>query len=75
VKRRFVVEVTRALALYGFIGWLYIAVVALVRPDTLGWQLTHFASFPHEDTFGEVSFVVSLISFFLFNLLRDQRSK
>lgn len=73
MKRRLIVEATRALALYGFLGWLYIAVVALVRPDTLGWQLTHLASFPHEDTFGEASFVVSLISFFFFNLLRDQR--
>jgi len=42
----------------------------LVHPRTLGLQLTHFASFPHEDTFGETCFVVSLLSFFVYNLLR-----
>jgi hypothetical protein len=36
-----------------------------------GWQLTHFAKFPHEDTFGETCFVVSAVSFFLYSLLRS----
>jgi len=41
------------------LSWLYIAAVALV----LSLQLTHFAPWPREDTFGEVSFVISFISF------------
>jgi hypothetical protein len=68
--RKIALVTSRTLALYGFAAWVYIALVALVHPYTLGWQLTHFASFPHEDTFGETSFVVSLISFFVHNLLR-----
>jgi hypothetical protein len=70
MKRRIALGASRTLALYGFAGWVYIALVALVHPRTLGLQLTHFTSFPHEDTFGETCFVVSLVSFFCYNLLR-----
>ncbi len=70
MKRRIALGASRTLALYGFAGWVYIALVALVHPRTLGLQLTHFTSFPHEDTFGETCFVVSLVSFFCYSLLR-----
>jgi hypothetical protein len=71
MKRRIALEASRTLALYGFAGWVYIALVALVHPDTLGLQLTHFAKYPHEDTFGESCFVVSIISFFIYGMLRS----
>jgi len=70
MKRRIALGVTRTLALYGFAGWVYIALVALVHPSTLPLQLTHFTKLPHEDTFGEICFVLSAVSFFLYNLLR-----
>ena len=70
--RRVALVVSKTLAVYGFAGWAYIALVAVVHPATLGLQITHFASFPHEDTFGEISFVVSLVSFFVYNLLRSR---
>ena len=68
--RRVALVASRTLALYSFAGWVYIALVALVHPYTLRLQLTHFAKFPHEDTFGELCFVVSIASFFIYNLLR-----
>jgi hypothetical protein len=71
MKRRIALGASKTLAIYGFAGWVYIALVALVHPRTLGLQLTHFTSLPHEDTFGEVSFVVSLVSFFVYTLLRS----
>jgi hypothetical protein len=71
MKRRIALGASRTLALYGFAGWVYIALVALVHPYTLGLQLTHFAKFPHEDTFGEICFAVSVVSFFIYNLLRS----
>jgi hypothetical protein len=74
MKRRIALEASRTMALYGFAGWVYIALVALIHPDTLGLQLTHFARFPHEDTFGEVCFVISLISFFIYGMLRPPKS-
>lgn len=72
MKRRIALVISRTLALYGFAAWVYIALVALVHPYTLTWQLTHFAKFPHEDTFGETSFVISLVSFFVYSLLQSQ---
>jgi hypothetical protein len=74
MKRRIAIVTTRTLALYGFAGWVYIAVVALVEPDTLGMRLTHFAPYPHEDTFGEICFAVSIVSYFIYSLLRSAES-
>lgn len=70
MKHRIALEASRTLALYGFAGWIYVVVVALVEPNTLGLQLTHFARFPREDTFGEVCFAVSMVSFFIYSILR-----
>jgi hypothetical protein len=63
MKRRTALAITRTLAIYGFAGWVYIALVALVHPYTLSLQLTHFAKYLHEDTFGESCFAVSFVSF------------
>ena len=71
MKRRIILELSRTLAIYGFLGWVYIAIVAFVQPETLSWRLTHLASFPREDTFGEISFAVSIVSFFVYSLLRN----
>jgi hypothetical protein len=57
---------------FGLLGWLYIAAVALVHPHTLTLQLTHFAYWPREDTFGEISFAVSFVSFFIWNLIKEK---
>lgn len=75
MARKIALVASRTLALYGFAGWVYIALVALIHPRTLGLQLTHFTKLPHEDTFGETCFVVSLISFFVYNLLRFPEGK
>ena len=69
MRRRIALGASRTLALYGFAGWAYIA-IADCPPNTLGLQLTHFAKFPHEDTFGEICFTVSVVSFFIYSLLR-----
>jgi hypothetical protein len=71
------VKFFRALSLtlfiFGLLGWLYIAAVALVHPKTLPMQLTHFALWPKEDEFGEFSFAVSFVSFFIWNLVKDNK--
>ena len=58
---------------FGLLGWLYVATVALVHPETLSIQLTHFAPWPREDTFGISCFIVSFISFFIWNLVKDNK--
>jgi hypothetical protein len=72
--RRIVIVLTRTLALYAFAAWGYVALVAVFLPRTLGFQLTHFSKQPHTDTFGEVSFVVSLVSYFIYRLLTEREA-
>lgn len=57
---------------FGYSGWLYIALNAVFHPQTLSWPLTHLASFPREDTFGIICFIVSFGSFFMYNLIKDR---
>lgn len=70
-------KILKSLSLTGFVfgllGWLYIVISATFHPQTLSWQLTHFAPWPREDTFGVVSFAVSFISFFIWNLIKDNK--
>jgi len=61
------------LFIFGLLGWLYIAVISFVHPETLTIQLTHLAPWPREDTFGIVSFAVSFVSFFIWNLVKDNK--
>jgi hypothetical protein len=59
---------------FGLAEWLYIAENAVSHPATLHMHLTHFASWPHENTFGAIYFLVSFVSFFIYNLIKDKRS-
>ena len=61
------------LFVFGLLGWLYIVLNSAIHPWTLEMQLTHFLPFPREDTAGEISFVVSLVSFFVWNLVKDDQ--
>jgi hypothetical protein len=44
--------------------------VALIQPRTLSWQLTHLASWPRTDTFGELAFAVSFVAFLVHEVVR-----
>jgi hypothetical protein len=46
----------------------------MVHSQTLQIQLTHFAPWPRKDTFDVVSLVVSFISFFIWNLVKDNKN-
>jgi heme O synthase-like polyprenyltransferase len=71
-KKRVLQSLSLTLFVFGFAGWIYIVINSEVHPWTLGMQLTHFWKYPHEDTFGEMCFAVSLISFFVYQLVRDR---
>jgi len=64
-----------SLFIFGLLGWIYIVLNAEVHPQTLPLQLTHFLPYPREDTFGAICFIVSFISFFLWNLIRDEKGR
>jgi hypothetical protein len=71
--RKIVKAASFTLFIFGLLGWLYVAAIALVHPETLKLQLTHFALWPREDTFGALSFAVSFISFFIWNMVKDNK--
>jgi hypothetical protein len=70
-------KVLRALSLtlfvFGLLGWLYIVLNSEFHPQTLPLQLTHFLPYPREDTFGEICFLVSFCSFFVWNMVRKEK--
>jgi hypothetical protein len=57
---------------FGLLGWLYIVLNSAIHPVTLSWPLTHLLPFPREDTFGAISFFVSFISFFIWNMTKEE---
>ena len=63
--------ISLTLFVYGLLGALYIVANAEIHPDTLALPLTHLLPFPREDTFGIISAAVSMVSFFFWNLLRE----
>lgn len=71
--KKFFQAATFTLFFYGFFGWLYIAGSAHLHPETLAWPLTHFASWPREDTFGAACFAVSFVSLFAYMMIRDRK--
>jgi hypothetical protein len=70
--------IARSLTLTGFVfgvlGFCYIAGNAWFHPESLSWPLTHFLTFPREDTFGACCFGVAMICFFVYNIIREQKS-
>lgn len=70
-------KIIRSLSLtlfvFGLLGWLYIVLNSEVHMETLSLPLTHFLPYPREDTFGAACFAVSMISFFIWNLVRAGR--
>lgn len=56
---------------FGFAGWAYIAQNAIYHPVTLAMPLTHFATFPREDTFGMICFAVSFVALLVYRYLRE----
>ena len=71
--RKIIKVASFTLFIFGLLGWVYIIAVVLVHPETRTTQLTHFATWPREDTFGIVSFAVSFVSFFIWNLVKDNK--
>jgi hypothetical protein len=69
-------KIIRALSLtfflFGLLGWIYIVLNAEIHPWTLPMPLTHFAPWPREDTFGAICFAISFISFFVWQLVKNE---
>ena len=60
-----------SLAVYGMIGWVYVAICGLVAPYSLRLPLTHLLPHLREDTSGVISFIVSFTGFVIYRIIRD----
>jgi len=56
---RVIDSVLRTIALYAFLGWVYIAANVIANPSTLPLRLTHLSTRPSEAQFGAICFVLS----------------
>jgi hypothetical protein len=71
---RVVKAILGTITFYTFVGWVYIAVLAVAAPQTLRLQLTHFSPWPHEDTFGELCFATSFVTALTWQILRARHT-
>ena len=68
--KKLIERISLTLFVFGALGAIYIIGNAWFHPESLTWQLTHYAPWPREDNFGIFSGAVSLISFLIWNLTR-----
>ena len=72
--KKLVLATTLTGFVFGVLGFIYIAGNAWFHPNTLSLPLTHFRPYPREDTFGAGCFLVAMICFFIYNVLRRERT-
>ena len=68
---RIATAISLAFAVYGLIGFIYVAICAFVAINTLYLPLTHLFPQLREDTSGAISFIVSFVGFVVFRIVRD----
>ena len=68
---RFLRSLSLTLFIFGLLGWIYIVINSEVHMQTLSMPLTHLLPYPREDTAGIISFVVSMVSFFVWDYLKS----
>jgi hypothetical protein len=73
LNQRITESALSVIAVYTFMGWVYVALCALVAPETLQLPLTHLFAWPHEDTFGVICFALSFVSALAWRILRVRR--
>ena len=54
------------MAIYGLMQWVYVAICAIVVPETLPLPLTHLIPFLREDTSGFLGFAISFVGFVVY---------
>jgi len=63
-----------ALFLYGLLGWTYGVLIQLTQPEVLPMRLSHLTTWIRVDTFTVLSFILSIIGFFIWRLARGAQS-
>jgi hypothetical protein len=63
--------VSEALFLYGLLGWTYGVLIQITHPEFLETSLSHLITWIRVDTFTVLSFILSIIGFFIWRLTRE----
>lgn len=63
--------VGEVLFLYGLLGWIYGVVIQLTYPELLPYGLSHLTLWIRVDTFAIMSFLLSIVGFFIWRLARE----
>jgi len=59
------------LFLYGLLGWIYGVAVQLTHPLWLFGELSHLTPWIRLDTFTIISFLLSILGFFVWRLIKE----
>jgi hypothetical protein len=60
-----------ALFLYGLLGWIYGVLIQITHPEFLSTALSHLIPWIRVDTFAILSFIISIIGFFIWRLTKE----
>ncbi|MGO9879915.1 MAG: hypothetical protein ACLPSM_11265 [Acidimicrobiales bacterium] len=63
--QRVLTAILQTLCFYLFTGWVYVAIIAVFRPDSLAVPLWHDVSWLRRDTFGAIAFAGSFVCYVL----------
>jgi hypothetical protein len=63
--------VGEALFLYGLLGWTYVLLIQATHDSWLPLGLSHLTPWIRVDTFGILSFIVSIVGFFIWRLTKE----
>jgi hypothetical protein len=60
-----------ALFVYGLLGWIYGVLIQMTNQDLLPTGLSHLTPWIRVDTFAVLSFILSIIGFFIWRLTKE----
>jgi hypothetical protein len=63
--------VGEVLFLYGLLGWIYGVAIQLTYPELLPSGLSHLTVWIRVDTFAIMSFLLSIVGFFIWRFARE----
>jgi hypothetical protein len=70
---RLLTAILQTLCVYLFAGWVYVAIIAIFRPESLGAPLWHDVLWLRRDTFGAVAFAGSFVCYVVLQFRRMHR--
>lgn len=68
MNRNYVIPVSKTAFLFGLLVWIYVIAMQIAHPESVSWTFVYWLPV-RMDFVGEISFVISLIGFFVWQLV------